>query len=253
MIERKAFFAAVRKNLFGGALSRLQVDGMSRILDEWERRQLADPRFLAYMLATVFWETAKTMQPIRERGGEKYLRSKKYYPWVGEGLVQTTWEGNHRKFGATAPGQLMEWPACLVPLFDGMLKGMFTTRALKHYFNATADDPIGARKIINGTDKAREIAKIYSKFLGAITSALVAGKARQPAPTPEPVAPQAPKPPSPAAPPAKTAAGPVGVAVAGGGALAAAFSAFSGHPWLVAGAAALICGGAFLIYRSWRK
>ena len=39
----------------------------------------------AYVLATAFWETARTIQPVREMGGEKYLRSKKCYPYVGMG------------------------------------------------------------------------------------------------------------------------------------------------------------------------
>jgi hypothetical protein len=50
---------------------------------------------------------AQTMPPIRECGGEKDLRAKLYHPWrrrlhAGDG------EANHRKFGATQPGQLLE-------------------------------------------------------------------------------------------------------------------------------------------------
>ena len=143
MINTTIFFNYVRAYIFGGSLSSGQVDGMTRILNEWERRKLTNLRWLAYMLATTYHETAHTMQPIREMGGEKYLKSKKYYPWVGEGLVQVTWKANHMKFGATAPGQLMTWPLCLKPLFDGMIDGMFTAKNLSHYFNAETDDPNG--------------------------------------------------------------------------------------------------------------
>jgi len=142
---------------------------MSRILDEWEARKLTDLRWLAYMMSTCFWETARTMQPVREMGGEAYLKKKKYYPWVGEGLVQVTWEVNARKFGATAPGQLMTWPLCLKPLFDGMIKGMFTGKKLSDYFNAKTADPVNARRIINGLDKATLIAGYYAQFLTALT------------------------------------------------------------------------------------
>ncbi|MEP0518610.1 MAG: hypothetical protein ABJO09_00765 [Hyphomicrobiales bacterium] len=48
----------------------------------------------AYVLATAFWETARTMKPVREYGGEKYLKSKRYYPYVGMGYVQLTWRTN---------------------------------------------------------------------------------------------------------------------------------------------------------------
>ena len=180
MIDRKLFFDSVRATLFKGSLSAGQVDGMTRILDEWNRSQIPDLRFLAYMLATTFHETAFTMQPIREMGDEAYLRSKLYYPWVGEGLVQVTWKENAAKFGATAPGQLMAWPLCLKPLFDGMLKGMFAKHKetglpirLADYFNATTDDPVNARRIINGTDKANTIAHYHGLFLNAIKASLV--------------------------------------------------------------------------------
>lgn len=168
VIDRKAFFDGVRGAPFDGSLTASQVDGMIRVLDEWERRTLTDQRHLAYMLATDFHETSATMQPVREYGGEAYLRSKPYYPWVGEGLVQVTWEANARKFGATAPGQLLTWPICLGPLFDGMEKGMFTGKKLSDYFNATHDDPVNARRIINGTDKAALIAGYHKAFLAAI-------------------------------------------------------------------------------------
>ena len=56
-----------------------------------------------------FYETGGKMQPVREDGGEKYLKSKPYNPWAGEDLVQVAWERNARKLGAMAPGQLMTW------------------------------------------------------------------------------------------------------------------------------------------------
>lgn len=170
-MNRNIFFEYVRNAPFGGRLTSKQVDGLTRILDEWEDRGLSDDRWLAYMLSTTFWETAKTMQPVREMGGEAYLRSKKYYPWVGEGLVQVTWEANHKKFGATKPGQLLTWPIALKALFDGMVDGMFTGKKLSHYFNDKIDDPVGARRIINGTDKAKLLAGFHKNFLDAIKAA----------------------------------------------------------------------------------
>ena len=202
MIDRQIFFDKVRSSPFHGSLTVGQVDGMNRILDEWIRSQMADLRYLAYMLASCFHETAYTMQPIREMGGETYLRSKPYYPWVGEGLVQVTWEANAKKFGATAPGQLLFWPACLRPLFDGMTRGMFTGKRLSDYFNATTDDPVNARRIINGTDRAALIAGYHNEFLTAIKGAHKLDTAAPVPPPPLPVPPVAtiPVPTAPASP-----------------------------------------------------
>ena len=170
-MNRNVFFEYVRKAPFGGRLTTDQVDGMTKILDEWENRGLTDDRWLAYLLATTTRETGFKMQPVREGGGEAYLRSKKYYPWVGEGLVQVTWKDNHKKFGATQPGQLMTWPIALKALFDGCVDGMFTGKKLGHYFNDKVDDPVGARRIVNGTDKAQLIAGYHKNFLDAIKKA----------------------------------------------------------------------------------
>ena len=58
-------------------------------------------------------------------------------------------------------------------MFEGMTKGDsmigdFTGKCLEMYFNNKVDDPINARRIINGTDKARLIAGYHNKFLTAL-------------------------------------------------------------------------------------
>ncbi|WP_245504044.1 hypothetical protein [Lichenihabitans psoromatis] len=190
MIDRAAFFDTVRASLFGGWLSSFQVEGMTLILDEWDRRKLTDTRHLAYALATTFHETGAKMQPVREGGGEAYLKAKPYYPWVGEGLVQVTWEVNARKFGATKPGDCMSWPVALRALFDGMGQGLFTGKKLADYFGATVNDPVDARRIVNGTDKAEVIAGYHRLFLAAIGSTSAVAMVAPVAPVPAvPVAP----------------------------------------------------------------
>ena len=166
MIDRETFFGGVR--LHFGSLNETQVQGFEEILGEWENRELEDERWLAYMLATCWHETATKMQPIREMGSEAYLKRKPYYPWVGEGLVQVTWKRNAVKFGATKPGDLLNWPKALEALFDGMTKGMFTGRELGDYFSMRTDDPVHARRIINGMDKAVLIAGYHRNFMGAL-------------------------------------------------------------------------------------
>lgn len=175
MIDRKTFFAGVRQQPFPGKLTTGQVNGMSAILDEWERRKLSDVRHLAYMLGTTKWETDHTMQPIMEGGGPKYLKSKKYYPWYGRGFVQLTWERNYKAFQPAVlklfgvdiiadPDAAMQLGPAAYVMFEGMAKGTFTGKKLSDYFNATKTDWVNARRIINGTDKAAEIAAIAKAF-----------------------------------------------------------------------------------------
>jgi hypothetical protein len=166
MIDRDFFFAKTLEHF--GALEPKQIEGFDRILDEWERRGLSDERWLAYMLATVWHETARRMQPVREAGSEAYLRRKPYWPYVGEGLVQVTWKRNYEKFGARKPGDLLAWPLALRALFDGMITGEFTGRQLSDYFNHRADDPVKARRIINGMDRAMLVATYHRAFLAAL-------------------------------------------------------------------------------------
>lgn len=236
-MNRTTFFAYARRAPFGGKLSQAQVDGLNQILDEWERRELRDERWLAYMLATTFHETAMTMQPVRERGGEAYLRKKAYYPWVGEGLVQVTWEANHRKFGATKPGQLLTWPIALRAIFDGMTKGMFTGKKLADYFSASVDDPINARRIVNSTDKAKLIAGYHKNFLDAIT----ASQQSQPAD----VKPEDAKPDDVPA----SQSGSIGtIAVTTGGAAAASLVAAVQNPWGFGAFALIIIAGSIFAW-----
>jgi hypothetical protein len=141
----------------------------------------ADPRHLAYILATAYHETAGTMQPVTERGSSAYLRGRPYWPYIGRGYVQLTWEANYRKMGQKI-GRDLCGPnmdrACdpdiaAEIIVSGMRDGTFTGHSLSYHFNATTDEPIIARKIINGLDRASTVALYHSQFLKAIKASLV--------------------------------------------------------------------------------
>lgn len=166
-MDRNKFFAIVRAK-FGG-LTNGQIEGFTHILNKWDKADLHDIRWLAYMLATAWHETAKTMQPITEYGSQKYLQSKKYWPYIGRGYVQLTWKYNYEKYGiAKTPLKALDPDFAAHIMIDGMVKGIFTGRKLIDYFSETKEDPIGARRIINGTDKDKLIAGYYKSFLQAI-------------------------------------------------------------------------------------
>lgn len=171
-MNRKAFFDAVRRTPFPGSLAAWQVDGLSRILDYRDAKwpKMSDEE-LAYLLATVYHETAYTMQPISEKGSDSYLRSKPYWPWIGRGLIQLTWKENFARFGVKNAIDAQSWPVALDIAFRGMIFGMFTGRKLSHFISEGKCDFVGARKIINGTDRAHLIAGYAESFLSALRAA----------------------------------------------------------------------------------
>lgn len=196
-LDRSAFFARVRATPFGGRISASQVSGIEAILAACPA--MLGLASLAYCLATAFHETARTMQPIEEYGRGK---GGTYGPtgFWGRGLVQLTWQANYAKATAelrkrgvlTAAEDLVKTPAlALRPdvaaavMFYGMVEGWFTGKKLADYFGPGRSDPVGARRIINGTDKAATIAGYHAAFVDALTAG---GYAAIPAAT-APVAP----------------------------------------------------------------
>lgn len=178
MIDRDRFFAKARVSPFTGKMTEQQVNGCNAIIDRWEQEP-KDIRWLAYMLATTKWETAHTMHPVEEIGRGKGLaygipvNGKVYY---GRGYVQLTWAVNYARMGAVLGVDLTNHPElALEPkiaadiMFYGMEHGSFTGVGLPRYFNATVDDPVNARRVINGTDKAEQIEAIHRAFLEALT------------------------------------------------------------------------------------
>ena len=53
----------------------------------------------------------------------------------------------------------------------GMVEGLFTGAKLSDFFNEEDDDPVNARRIVNGTDRAELIAKYYRDFHDAVAAA----------------------------------------------------------------------------------
>lgn len=188
MIDREKFFNGVKHHLFNGKFTQSQVDGVDWILGVCEKHQ---PELLkqhiAYMLATIFHETATTMLPIEEYGkgrGRVYGKCIKesgmpYTDTVnifyGRGYVQLTWYENYLKAGKELGIDLINHPekalepviACKIMIL-GMTKGWFTGRKLIQYFDGKMASPVQARRIINGLDKAELIAGYYYKFFRAL-------------------------------------------------------------------------------------
>ena len=186
--DRPTFFDYVRDELFDGALTQQQVDGMGIILALWEGQYtgtpMTDQRWLAYILATVFHECATTMWPITEYGSQEYLQGKDYWPYIGRGFVMITWKDNYehasRQLSLIGNRDLVDHPEMALDsliasriLFRGMAEGWFTGKKLGQYFNDEDDDPINARQIVNGNDDDTLIAGYHGEFLSALEAATV--------------------------------------------------------------------------------
>lgn len=178
------FFATVRTKL--GPLGQAQVDGINHLLKACAGLPLA---YAAYLLATAWHETNKTMQPVREAYwlSESWRKANlRYYPWYGRGYVQVTWEANYQKIensavaaGLCKAGDIMKNPdkmmdpdisalAARVGMEQGLFTGVSFAKVLPAKGTATRAQYMNARTIINGRDKADLIEDYAQAFEGAL-------------------------------------------------------------------------------------
>jgi hypothetical protein len=203
-IDRTIFFAAVRHSVFGGRLSEGQVAGVEAVLTRFLARGWSDPRWLAYMLATAHHETGGSLQAVREtfaatddeavarlerafRAGKLPTVTTPYWrrdaggrSYYGRGLVQMTHRENYQKMSritgldlVAEPDLALRLDVAATILVVGMTEGLFSGARLADFFCGMKADWTGARKIVNGRDRAAKIAATARIFDAAIRSALV--------------------------------------------------------------------------------
>lgn len=193
-----AFFAELRKSeAMGPTLSAEEVSGCEAILTACKSWRLS---WAAYGLATAHLETAGTMQPIKEYGGQAYFR--KMYDiegarpakarelgnlipgdgakYAGRGYVQLTGKANYTKASTVLGHDLVSNPDLAMRpdiaaaiMAQGMEQGWFTGKKLSDYLPSdlgTVDQFKSARRIINGQDRALDIARTAMEFQRALTT-----------------------------------------------------------------------------------
>ncbi|NVM74862.1 hypothetical protein FHW83_000622 [Duganella sp. SG902] len=207
-INRDAFYAecstSFPKYLFKGEPQKT-FDG---IFDYWESTRYEDKRWLAYILATAYRETAGKMLPVREGlcstdqcsidavtalfkksnrpASDNYaipVNGKSYY---GRGFVQLTHKINYGRVGHALGwgNELVENPDLALDnkkaipiLVEGAVQGLFSRdrrtgnrRKLSTYLNERDSDWVGARGIINpGSRRAHIPAKYAEQFYGCLS------------------------------------------------------------------------------------
>lgn len=174
--------------LFGGRLTQAQVTGLNNILHATAQLPAA---CRAYLLATAFHETARTMQPITERGTLSYfhryepdtaigrrlgnVRAGDGYLFRGRGYVQITGRANYANAGQKLGLDLVGNPDLALRgeiaadiMVRGAVEGWFTGRKLADYLDRSPPDYVNARRVINGTDRASQIAGYARNFEAAL-------------------------------------------------------------------------------------
>lgn len=188
-------FDILRNELFG-KLSESQVKGIERLVSASEDGGLTYPE-TAYLLGTVYHETGYKMTPVSEKGSNAYLS--KYdtgklakalgntpeadgdgIKYKGRGDVQITGLANYSKFSKLLKVDLVGKPdLALDPTTSaqiaviGMRDGLFTGVGYRNKRPVSKYDRNGyvsARAIINGSDRASDIADYAMIFERALRS-----------------------------------------------------------------------------------
>ena len=192
-------FSVLRENF--SSLTQSQVDGINKIVYEIDQYGGFSYPQAAYILATIWHETDKTLHPIEEYGkgkgrpyGTWYKNSKgelysfknykkntvylyKDFPFLyyGRGHSQNTWWDNYEKLSRVFGVDFLRNPQLL--LQDGysikatlyaLRVGLYTGAKLDTYINSSKKDYVNARRTVNGTDKAEKIAKEAEVFERAL-------------------------------------------------------------------------------------
>lgn len=161
-----------------------QLSNVSLIIDECNNYELSTEQ-TAYILATAYHESK--FIPCEEIGkgtnkpyGKKIKYNRKPYTspnkiYYGRGFVQLTWYELYERFGTLLEIDLLNNPElALQPkiaseiLVLGMVKGLFTGVKLITFINKNSLNFYGARKIINGLDRADLVKDYANKFYNII-------------------------------------------------------------------------------------
>jgi hypothetical protein len=193
-MNRTTFHAALARSF--GPLSASQVQGIDAILLECAGLPIA---YTAACLGTGWLETGGGMQPVKEtvfpyhknknpsdgtviarldkawRDGRLGQVKTPYWrkdadgkTWFGRGLAQITHKDNYKRASALIgvdlvadPNRALEMRHAVRILVQGSLVGLFTGKKLADYLPG---DYAPARRVINGSDRARDYAKLCVAF-----------------------------------------------------------------------------------------
>lgn len=186
-----SFFNAIRNNakLGFGKLTASQVKAFNDIYSAFVRYGDTDRSKLAYIMATARGEVGSRMQPVREtfaktdqqaidnlerawKAGKLPSVKTPYWRegWFGRGYPQLTHKTNYEKMSKEIGidlvinrDALLRSDIAAAVMVIGMMKGLFTGKKLSDYSSF-----VSMRAIVNGSDRAQEIASYAVEFWSAL-------------------------------------------------------------------------------------
>ena len=198
-MDRSRFYAALRRRdsgMFGTSLSQPQVDRLEAILTRLDAKRCELPQ-AAYILGTAYHESDRFHTMEEYASGAAYegratlgnTRPGDGKRFKGRGFVQITGRRNYTDWARRLGVDLVGNPALAARLdhattilIDGMMLGTFTGKKLPDYVGGTEKDYVGARRVVNGTDRSAMIAGYAKAFETALKEAGYSATATLPAP-----------------------------------------------------------------------
>jgi hypothetical protein len=136
-----------------GADPQVVRDVYPKLITALAESGIDDYQMERFSFATIAVETGSCL-PIKEKGGEAYLRSKDYFPYFGRGYIQLTWKGTYQKAGDALGLDLVNNPdLALVPENAIRIFAWFlSTDGRNERIRANLDkgNLEGARAVVNG-------------------------------------------------------------------------------------------------------
>lgn len=184
-MNRSVFFGGIRPLMPGSRITQAQVHRIEAVLNGLEERSVPLNQ-QAYIFATAHHESDRWRAMTEYASGAAYEGRKDLgntekgdgVRYKGRSFLMITGRRNYADWSKRLGVDFLAQPYLVsdlkyaVPiLIDGMLLGTFTGKKLGDYVSKAKSDFVGARRVINGTDRAALIAGYARIYLSALKTA----------------------------------------------------------------------------------